>query len=101
MARAVRKRKSRFQQEVFRWLEQCQDVSVQETSVQLFLQRLHELYETYHIDEMKQPFTEAYYEALNRKTKKNGAKHACTLLEEKIAAKETEWNQWKMQKTQN
>ncbi|EPZ38854.1 ATPase involved in DNA repair [Anoxybacillus ayderensis] len=91
--------KSRFQQEVFRWLEQCQDVSVQETSVQLFLQRLHELYETYHIDEMKQPFTEAYYEALNRKNEEKMAqKHACTLLEEKIAAKEAEWNQWKMQK---
>ncbi|MED0657009.1 TIGR02680 family protein [Anoxybacillus ayderensis] len=91
--------KSRFQQEVFRWLEQCQDVSVQEASVQLFLQRLHELYETYHIDEMKQPFTEAYYEALNRKNEEKMAqKHACTLLEEKIAAKEAEWNQWKMQK---
>ncbi|MED0686513.1 TIGR02680 family protein [Anoxybacillus ayderensis] len=91
--------KSRFQQEVFRWLEQCQDVSVQETSVQLFLQRLHELYETYHIDEMKQPFTEAYYEALNRKNEEKMAqRHACTLLEEKIAAKEAEWNQWKMQK---
>lgn len=91
--------KARFQQEVFRWLEQCQDVSVPEPSVQLFLQRLHELYETYHVDEMKQPFTEAYYEALNRKNEeKMKQKHTCTLLEEKIASKEAEWNQWKTQK---
>lgn len=91
--------KSRFQQEVFSWLDQCADVVVAEASIQLFLQRLHEIYETYHAEEMKQPFVEAYYAALDKKKEeKIKQEHVHALLKESISNKEAELRAWKEQK---
>ncbi|OKO95271.1 hypothetical protein BRO54_1076 [Geobacillus proteiniphilus] len=86
--------KERFEQEVLAWLEQG-GVDVSEADIQSFLQQMSAIYERYSIDDIKRPFTEAYYAAVGKKNdEKWRLEHEIRLLDGELGDREAELRHW-------
>jgi uncharacterized protein (TIGR02680 family) len=91
--------KSRLQEAVFAWKEAYPDIPVDEETVQQFLRYLNELYERYHFEDVKKPFTDQYYQALDtQKAEKVRWEHEIELVKREISETEEELRRWKEQK---
>lgn len=95
----VEDEKSRLQESVFEWSKMYPDIKVDDEAFQVFLQRLNELYERYHFEEVKQPFTNQYYQSLESwKAEKIKKQHEMKLIENEIRETEEKLRYWKEQK---
>ncbi len=91
--------KSRLQEAVFAWKEAHPDIPIDEETIQSFLRYLNELYERYHFEDVKKPFADRYYEALDqKKAEKVRWEHEIELVKREIAETEEELRRWKEQK---
>jgi uncharacterized protein (TIGR02680 family) len=91
--------KSRLQENVFEWSKMYPDIKADDETFQVFLQRLNELYERYHFEEVKQPFTDQYYQSIETwKAEKIKQQHEMKLLENEIRETEEKLRYWKEQK---
>ncbi len=86
--------KERWEQAVLVWLERG-GVTMDEARIQTFLRQTDGLYDQYSIDDLKQPFTAAYYDAVGKKNdEKWRLEHEMRLLGDQLAEREQELRHW-------